>query len=116
MVGALAGMGLPVIAAQGRQAANSAPISTALSGQVTAPGTASAGPVKIKKSLKFGMVQEEGTILEKFKLLKELGFGGVELDSPANLDPIEVLEAKEATGLEIPGAIGRASFRDSGCQ
>src|SRR3546814_1959072 len=78
MVGALAGMGLPVIAAQGRQAANSAPISTALSGQVTAPGTASAGPVKIKKSLKFGMVQEEGTILEKFKLLKELGFDGVE--------------------------------------
>src|SRR3546814_256811 len=110
MVGSLAGMGLPVIAAQGRQAANSAPISTALSGQVTAPGTASAGPVKIKKSLKFGMVQEEGTILEKFKLLKELGFDGVELDSPANLDPNEVLEAKEATGLEIPGVVNSAHW------
>src|SRR3546814_19205305 len=98
MVGALAGMGLPVIAAQGRQAANSAPISTALSGQVTAPGTASAGPVKIKKSLKFGMVQEEGTILEKFKLLKELGLDGVELDSPANLDPTKGLERSTERG------------------
>lgn len=78
-----------------------------------AAGTASQTNVKqlkIKKSLKFGMVQEEGSVLEKFRLLKELGYDGVELDSPNDLDPNEVLEAKEASGLEIPGVVNSAHW------
>jgi hexulose-6-phosphate isomerase len=51
------------------------------------------------------MVEEETTILEKFRLLRELGFDGVELDSPNDFDEEEVLEATEKTGLEIPGVI-----------
>ncbi len=65
----------------------------------------SAAPRAIKKSLKFGMVHTEGTILEKFKLLRAIGFHGVELDSPSDLDRDEVLQAKDETQLAIPGVI-----------
>lgn len=51
------------------------------------------------------MVEGDGTILEKFALLKELGFDGVELDSPNQLDQRVVLQARDETGLEIPGVI-----------
>ena len=59
----------------------------------------------IKKSLKIGMVQVEGSLADKFGLLAELGYDGVELDSPNELDPDEVLRAKEASGLAIPGVV-----------
>lgn len=59
----------------------------------------------IKKSLKFGMVKEDLSVMDKFKLLKDLGFHGVELDSPNNLDKKEILEARNKTGLEIPGTV-----------
>ena len=67
--------------------------------------SAAAAPRAIKKSLKFPMVCVEGTILEKFKLLREIGFHGVELDSPSDLDRDEVLRAKDETHLAIPGVI-----------
>lgn len=63
-----------------------------------------------KKSLKFGMVDTEGSVLEKFELLKRVGFDGVELDSPSGLDTDEVLEARDATGFLIPGVIGSARW------
>jgi hexulose-6-phosphate isomerase len=59
----------------------------------------------IKKSLKFGMVKEDLSVMDKFKLLKDLGFDGVELDSPNELDMKEVLAARDKTGLMIPGTI-----------
>ncbi len=68
--------------------------------------TPGGGPLTIKKSLKFGMFREEGlSILEKFEILKEIGFDGVELDSPADLDQDEIIAARNSTGLEIPGVI-----------
>ena len=60
---------------------------------------------RLKKSLKIGMVGLEGTLEERFRVLLELGFDGVELDSPSDLDPAEVLAAKAATGIEIPGVV-----------
>lgn len=65
----------------------------------------------IKISLKFGMVKEGNTILEKFQLLKDIGFDGVEMDSPNNLDNEEILEAKKQTGLEIPGVINSVHWQ-----
>lgn len=59
----------------------------------------------IKKSLKFGMVKENLSVMDKFKLLKDLGFHGVELDSPNDLDKKEILAARDKTGLEIPGTV-----------
>ena len=51
----------------------------------------------IKKSLKFGMVKEDLSVMDKFKLLKDLGFHGVELDSPNDLDKKEILAARDKT-------------------
>ncbi len=61
--------------------------------------------LEIKKSLKFGMVKENLSVMDKFKLLKDLGFHGVELDSPNDLDKKEILAARDKTGLEIPGTV-----------
>ena len=65
----------------------------------------------IKKSLKFGMIKEDLSILDKFKLLKDLGFDGVELDSPNELPMKEVLKAKKKTGLEIPGVVNSLHWK-----
>jgi L-ribulose-5-phosphate 3-epimerase len=66
---------------------------------------ASTNKVTLKKSLKFGMVKEDLSVLDKFKLLKDLGFDGVELDSPNDLDKKEILQARDKTGLVIPGTV-----------
>lgn len=65
----------------------------------------------VKKSLKYGMVTEKISVLDKFKLLKDLGFDGVELDSPNDLDPKEVLEARDKTGLLIPGVVNSVHWK-----
>lgn len=67
--------------------------------------------MNIKKCLKYSMVSEPGSVLDHFKMLKEIGFDGVEMDSPSSIDIEEVLEAKEKTGLEIPGVINSAHWK-----
>lgn len=59
----------------------------------------------IYKSLKWKMIRTDGTTLEKFKLLKELGYDGVELDSPVGVDMNEALAASQETGLPIEGIV-----------
>jgi L-ribulose-5-phosphate 3-epimerase len=65
----------------------------------------------VKKSLKWGMVKEELSIMDKFKLLKDLGYDGVELDSPDKLDMKEVLAARDKTGLELPGTVNSMHWK-----
>ncbi len=60
---------------------------------------------QILKCLKIGMVNVEGTLHEKFQLLKEVGFDGVEMDSPSGVDWDEVVQARDDTGLVIPGVV-----------
>lgn len=74
--------------------------------QATAPGKG-----LIKKSLKIGMVKEDLSLEDKFRLLKDLGFDGVELDSPDELDDKEVLKARDKTGLEIPGLVNSLHWK-----
>lgn len=64
-----------------------------------------------KKSLKFGMIKEDLSVLEKFRLVKSLGFDGIELDSPNDLVEAEILEARDKTGLEIPGVVNSLHWR-----
>nr|WKN37818.1 sugar phosphate isomerase/epimerase [Tunicatimonas sp. TK19036] len=67
--------------------------------------------LNIKKSLKYSMVDAPGSVLDHFRMLKEIGFDGVEMDSPSDINIDEVLEAKEQTGLEIPGVINSAHWK-----
>lgn len=66
---------------------------------------ASASGREIRKAVKFGMVRIEGSIADKFRLLKELGYDGVELDSPNTLDNNEVIDASKEVGLPIHGVV-----------
>lgn len=67
--------------------------------------------VSIKKSLKWGMVKEDLSIMDKFKMLKDLGYDGVELDSPNDLDKKQVLAARDKTGLVIPGVVNSVHWK-----
>lgn len=68
------------------------------------------GKPKLKKALKYGMIGDGDTVLAKFQLIKELGFDGVEMDSPSGIDLDEVLAAKKETGIEIPGVVDSAHW------
>ena len=58
-----------------------------------------------RKAVKIGMVEAGATLTEKFAILRDCGFDGVELDSPSGLTHDEVLAAKAKTGLDIPGVV-----------
>jgi len=75
---------------------------------------------RIRLAVKFGMVQpgdsevapgseSRGTadhsIRAKFQLLKDLGYDGVEMDSPSDLDINEVIDASRETDLPIHGVV-----------
>ena len=59
----------------------------------------------IFKSLKFGMIREGISILDKFKLVQDIGYDGVELNSPGGQNKKECLEASQKTGLPIHGVV-----------
>jgi hexulose-6-phosphate isomerase len=60
---------------------------------------------KLRKALKFGMIRSRGSIEEKFALAKEVGFEGVEMDSPSDVDIEAAVRARDKTGLIIHGVI-----------
>lgn len=61
---------------------------------------------RIYKSLKWGMVaQPEQTLQSTFAMLKEIGFDGVELDSPSEMNMTAARAAAEATGLMVDGTV-----------
>ena len=62
-------------------------------------------PPRYRKAVKIGMVRVEGSLTDKFKLLKELGFDGIELDSPGGPTPDEVARAKQESGLIVHGVV-----------
>ena len=65
----------------------------------------------IKKAIKFQMIDEPISVLEKFELLQALGFDGVELPSPNDLDEQEVLQARRKTGLPIHGVVNSVHWK-----
>lgn len=66
-----------------------------------------------KLAVKLGMVAGGLTLREKFTLLKDIGFDGVELDSPNSFDSQEVLDARDGSGLPIHGVVDSAHWRDT---
>lgn len=66
---------------------------------------------KIKKSLKIEMVKGDMSVMDKFKMLKELGYDGVEFSSPHKYDNKEILAARDKTGLLIPGVVNSEHWK-----
>jgi hexulose-6-phosphate isomerase len=68
---------------------------------------------RLKKAVKYGMIGPGKTPTEKFKLIKKLGFQGVEIDSPSSLDLDKVVEATKETGILVHGVIDSVHWRDT---
>ena len=66
---------------------------------------------QIYKSLKWNMVRMDGSIIEKFTMLKELGYDGVELNSPDDVDKNEAFAASQQVGLPIEGIVNATHWR-----
>ncbi len=58
---------------------------------------------RIKKAVKYQMIQEDLSVLDKFKLLADLGFDGTEIHVTTKIDRNEVRKAIEATGVVVYG-------------
>lgn len=59
----------------------------------------------IYKSVKWGMIGTDDSVVEKFRLCKELGYDGMELTSPFAASADEVRSASEATGMPVHGLV-----------
>lgn len=95
------------------QAAGAAVAAAGLTAETRPAAAADASSKKYKKAVKIGMVRIDGSLHDKFALLKRLGFDGVEMDAP-NKHPLEeVLQARDATGLQIPSVVDSAHWRDT---
>ena len=72
-----------------------------------AAGAAEKPKRRLSKGYMFGGLRpnakNSGSLLERFKLLKEAGFDGVEVNSA--MDQKEVLAARDAAGLQIPSVV-----------
>ncbi len=67
---------------------------------------------EMKKAVKIGMVQVQGSLTDKFKLLKELGFDGVEMNSPG-LNQDEAKRARDEAELPIHGVVDSKHWNDT---
>ena len=68
---------------------------------------------KLRIAVKYGMIKHEGSIEDKFNLIKKLGLQGVEVDSPSGLNKTEAKAAAEKTGIVIHGVIDSVHWRDT---
>ncbi len=72
-------------------------------------------PRAIKMALKYGMIAEGKTAVEKFRIAKEAGFDGVEPNGPFKVEQMEDLKAALAdSGLVIPGTVCPQGGRQCG--
>ncbi len=78
----------------------SGPMSKLMAG-ATATGRRAAGKGRIFKTVKWGMIGIQGSVLDKFRLLKELGYDGMELVSPWRRDTDEVRRAIDETQMPV---------------
>jgi L-ribulose-5-phosphate 3-epimerase len=60
----------------------------------------------LKKAVNLGMVKADGaSVLDRFKIIRDAGFHGVELNRPDAIPMDELQKAKAETGLEVAGII-----------
>jgi hexulose-6-phosphate isomerase len=59
----------------------------------------------LKKAVNLGMVKAGNSVLEKFQIVRDAGFDGIEINRPGD-DPLdELIKARDATGLKVAGLI-----------
>lgn len=84
----------------------------ALGGSPVSEGLAVPGPLagKIRIAVKYQMIREPDlSVVEKFRLLKEIGFDGTELKTDDPVDTVEIVNAVAETGLPVHGVINASN-------
>ena len=66
----------------------------------TAANAPSQAKLQLYKAVKWGMIDGAPTVLDHFKICKELGYDGMELISPADFSAEEVRKASFAAGAK----------------
>jgi len=79
----------------------SAGMAAGLSRRVT--GASSEGAKRIRKAVKYHMIKEDLSVLDKFKLLADIGFDGTEIHVTTKIDRNEVRRAIDATDVVVHG-------------
>ncbi len=81
-------------------------------GLATVPALAAAKPEekRIKKAVKYHMITEKLSVLDKFKLLADLGYDGTEIHVTTKVDRNEVRQAIEATGVQVHGFLNSSKL------
>lgn len=105
MHGALSGVALGSVLSRGRAAAQD-PTGSASIGSVAAEK-----PLHLKKAVKYDMIAFDGSIEERFALVKSIGFDGVEIDSPLEIDRGAVVAASRKTGVAVHGVIDSVHWK-----
>jgi len=67
----------------------------------------------LKKAVNLGMIEGKGSVMDKFKLAKDLGFDGLEVGGPNEPKKDEIIKASEATGLGIAGVMNSVHWKDT---
>lgn len=65
----------------------------------------------LRLAVKLGMVRHDGPLAERFALLKELGYDGVELDAPGGPAAEVVREAASRSGVFVHGVVDSVHWR-----
>ena len=60
---------------------------------------------KIKKAVKYHMIEKKMSVLDNFKMLVDLGFDGTEMRTADGANTVEVVKAIEKTGLPVHGIV-----------
>jgi hexulose-6-phosphate isomerase len=87
--------------------------SAALGAALTLPALAAPRRRELRLALKYGMIEGGASVREKFEIARDAGFAGIEMDSPSDLDLDEVIAARDASGLAIPGVVDAVHWRDT---
>ncbi len=78
-----------------------------------APAALAAPKREIKKALKWHMINDPKakSVLDKFRLIADCGFHGVEFRGPIDIPLRDVAQAMEKTGMAVPGMVAGANGR-----
>ena len=64
-----------------------------------------------KTAVKLRMIRTKGSMADKFKLLRDLGFDGVEINGGRPKDREEIVKARDASGIDVHGVVCPGHWR-----
>ncbi|MFO0800798.1 MAG: sugar phosphate isomerase/epimerase family protein [Gemmataceae bacterium] len=68
---------------------------------------------RLRKAVKYGMIQHRGSHKDRLDLARRCGFAGVEIDSPGTQDLDALVAASKETGVVIHGVVDSVHWRDT---